>query len=296
MITGFNTDVEYDGVTYHVQTEDKGLRTPIILSLVYNGGTILASRRVPYDDLVKDGLNERALTERLQKQHKTICAAVQKGRIDEFKQKPPRSARPITEPIPDDQILSLPDEPTSVKVQTAEKSKSRAKQSKVQVKVETAISSPAIPMPPVSHEVDSKPRPTESELYSANVTVFEETPLVPMEAVKIVSDLAGMERASNENLSVEFIGDSDFRGGDTKMAVVMVCRGTSRKVVADSEVMIKILGSSFKPLIFHSRTDKNGLSRVNIQLPRFSSGRATVVVRAMSMGEEVEIRRAIAHG
>ena len=52
MITGYNTEVEYDGVVYHIQTEDKGLQTPLILSLVYSGGAILASRRTPYDDLI----------------------------------------------------------------------------------------------------------------------------------------------------------------------------------------------------------------------------------------------------
>ena len=45
MITGFNTDIEHGGVTYHVQTEDKGLETPLILSLVYVGGAIIASKR-----------------------------------------------------------------------------------------------------------------------------------------------------------------------------------------------------------------------------------------------------------
>src|SRR3712207_8634031 len=38
VITGFNTDIPFEGVTYHVQTEDKGLETPLILSLVYVGG------------------------------------------------------------------------------------------------------------------------------------------------------------------------------------------------------------------------------------------------------------------
>ena len=55
MITGFNTDIEHDGVVYHVQTEDKGLDSPIILSLVYAGGTILASKRSPYEDLIAEG-------------------------------------------------------------------------------------------------------------------------------------------------------------------------------------------------------------------------------------------------
>ena len=55
MITGFNTDIEFEGVTYHVQTEDKGLDSPLILSLVYVGGAIIASKRTPYDDLVSAG-------------------------------------------------------------------------------------------------------------------------------------------------------------------------------------------------------------------------------------------------
>ena len=85
MITGFNTDIEHEGVVYHVQTEDKGVSTPLILSLVYNRGTILASKRSPYDDLLIPAFDEKALSERLQKQHKLICAAVRAGRIEDLK-------------------------------------------------------------------------------------------------------------------------------------------------------------------------------------------------------------------
>ncbi len=85
MITGYNTDVEYDGVVYHVQTEDKGLQSPIILSLVYIGGAILASKRAPYDDLIASGFDQQVLAERLQRQHKLICAAVLAGRIEDLK-------------------------------------------------------------------------------------------------------------------------------------------------------------------------------------------------------------------
>ncbi|MGQ0761559.1 MAG: hypothetical protein ACT4OT_06025 [Acidobacteriota bacterium] len=85
MITGYNTDVEHNGVVYHVQTEDKGLRMPVILSLVYTGGAILASKRSPYDDLIANGFEENALIERLERQHKLICAAVHAGRIEELK-------------------------------------------------------------------------------------------------------------------------------------------------------------------------------------------------------------------
>lgn len=85
MITGYNTDVEHNGVVYHVQTEDKGVQTPLILSLVYAGGAILASKRTSYDDLIAAGFSREILTERLQRQHKLICAAVHAGRIEELK-------------------------------------------------------------------------------------------------------------------------------------------------------------------------------------------------------------------
>lgn len=85
LLTGFNTDVEYEGVVYHVQTEDKGLQTPIILSLVYTGGEILASKRSPYDDLIARGFDETVLAQRLSRQHKLICAAVHAGRIEDLK-------------------------------------------------------------------------------------------------------------------------------------------------------------------------------------------------------------------
>ena len=81
MITGFNTDIEFEGVTYHVQTEDKGLDTPLILSLVYVGGAIIAAKRTPYQDLVAGGFDESVLAERLQRQHKLICAAIRAGRM-----------------------------------------------------------------------------------------------------------------------------------------------------------------------------------------------------------------------
>lgn len=107
MITGYNTDVEFDGVVYHVQTEDKGLQTPIILSLVYSGGAILASKRSPYDDLVAGGFDEQVLADRLKRQHKLICAAVHAGRIEELKQLAGREA-PARVPEKPDETESLP--------------------------------------------------------------------------------------------------------------------------------------------------------------------------------------------
>ena len=80
MISGFNTDIEYDGIVYHVQTEDKGAPAHVLMSLVYDKGTILASKRTGYEG----GIDEKELGEQLSRQHKLICAAVNSGRISDL--------------------------------------------------------------------------------------------------------------------------------------------------------------------------------------------------------------------
>src|SRR5262245_14944734 len=92
MLIGYNTDVEHDGIVYHVQTEDKGLDTPVVVSLIYSGGAILASKRSPYDDLIASGFDNSKLAERLNRQHRVICAAIRAGRIDDLRKLSTREA------------------------------------------------------------------------------------------------------------------------------------------------------------------------------------------------------------
>ena len=81
MITGFNTDVKYKGVVYHVQTEDKGVGNPLIETLIYKGGEILSSRRLPYANLVA-AEDEPALTKLMEDQHKGMIMEIKRGRFD----------------------------------------------------------------------------------------------------------------------------------------------------------------------------------------------------------------------
>jgi hypothetical protein len=60
--------------------------------------------------------------------------------------------------------------------------------------------------------------------------------------------------------------------------------------------MLKVLGSSFRPVIFHAKTDANGLAKVHLQLPHFHAGRAALLVRAINGGEEIELRRIVTPG
>lgn len=82
MVTGFNTDVEYNGRIYHVQTEDKGASNPVIESLIYVGGEILASRKTPYSDLLQAGSRGEALSERVEAQHQRMIMDIRQGKYD----------------------------------------------------------------------------------------------------------------------------------------------------------------------------------------------------------------------
>jgi len=48
MLGGFNTNVRYRGRKFHVQTEDNGRANPKIITLLYEGGVILTSRKRAY--------------------------------------------------------------------------------------------------------------------------------------------------------------------------------------------------------------------------------------------------------
>ena len=81
MITGFNTDVKYRGLVYHVQTEDKGREHPLIETLIYKGGEILASRRLPYAQLVRETDAEKTIAHLMEEQHKAMILEVKRGKF-----------------------------------------------------------------------------------------------------------------------------------------------------------------------------------------------------------------------
>jgi hypothetical protein len=286
VITGYNTDIEFDGVTYHVQTEDKGLTRPVILSLVYDRGTILASKRLPYDDLLDGELDEEQLASRLQRQHRLICAAIQAGRIEDLRQMSLRDTVAAAE-----EIKPVFVDPDTEEVD-AEAAASVAEFEELFLPIPKPRFEGVLDVPvtrPIGSFVSVTPT-------AGTATVAPDDVVLPDEAVEIVSEMVGTERPANNKLSIELLGEAKFKGGEKKTVTFMVCRGTDRKVVNTAQVMVKVLGSSFRPLIFHASTDENGLASVNLQLPNFTSGRAALTARAVADGEEVELRRAITHG
>jgi len=81
MLTGFNTDFKYKGKVYHVQTEDNGVQNPVIVTLLYMGGAILASRKTSYADIIKFERLEKIVKELMENQHKQIIKDLVAGKF-----------------------------------------------------------------------------------------------------------------------------------------------------------------------------------------------------------------------
>jgi hypothetical protein len=273
VITGFNTDIEHDGVVYHVQTEDKGLDTPIILSLVYTGGTILASKRSPYQDLIAQGFSDEALAERLKRQHRLICAAIHSGRIDDLKKMSRAGREPLAqETIVDesiDETLASLDEPSTRAFEDFE--------------IEYGpITQEWTPPPPHVEEPEAEP---------------EETPAEPVavETADVSEAESAIEESLEDGLVIEILGDEEFYSGERYTLRVLI----SNRVAGDETplpnvaVSIKILGTTFRPLIYSLKTESDGVATVATQIPEFTSGRAAVLVRAVTKDQAAELRRII---
>lgn len=82
MITGYNTDIKHNERVYHLQTEDKGADNPVIESLIYMGGKIVASRQYSYASLLRSGYSEKAVQEMLDGQHRKMMRDIRGGKFD----------------------------------------------------------------------------------------------------------------------------------------------------------------------------------------------------------------------
>ncbi len=83
MFTGYNSDVEFDGEAFHVQTEDKGLDNPVVESRVYRGGQVVASVLTSYADLADSpDYSQDRIQRRMQEQHQSLIEDLQMGRLE----------------------------------------------------------------------------------------------------------------------------------------------------------------------------------------------------------------------
>jgi len=76
MIFGFNTEAVGKDAVYHVQTEDRGARNPVVDSIIYVGGKIVDRRKTPY---APAEVTQAQIEEMVRKQHKELVDAIRSG-------------------------------------------------------------------------------------------------------------------------------------------------------------------------------------------------------------------------
>ena len=120
MIVGFNHNITYRGVSFHVQTEDSGLKSPHLVTLLYHGGSIISSQRTSYADIVKVDNLDRVIEELAKEQHKGMLRRLTKGefdeRISEFGIPLGASAEQSSQQTPSDTLASEELEPQEVSI------------------------------------------------------------------------------------------------------------------------------------------------------------------------------------
>lgn len=254
MITGFNTDIEHDGVVYHVQTEDKGLESPLILSLVYVGGAILAAKRSRYEDLIAAGFDEDVLSKRLKRQHQLICAAINAGRIADLKR---MGAKGLEDPQAEATVIvaEVAPEVSDLPLRDTAPLDSSFLQNTV---------------PPAADE--------------SAYTVYDPRRQWP-------SEVAEPEGGVTLTISNE---EDFRAGETCNIRIELADRsGKRQKPLTGVPLSVKILGTSFRPQLYSVKTERGGLATVSATMPNFTSGRAAVLVRAVVKGETIEVRRVI---
>lgn len=100
MVVGFNHNIMYKGDVFHVQTEDSGLANPHIITLLYRGGTIIASKKTSYADIIKVDNLPQVVESIMKEQHKEMLRRLKAGEFDERAFPAPLQTSPVAQPAP----------------------------------------------------------------------------------------------------------------------------------------------------------------------------------------------------
>jgi hypothetical protein len=83
-LTGFNNNVRYRGMRFHIQTEDSGVTRPhIITHLFADGGHVIKSVRTDYAEHLDDPDRPGIVSRMMREQHRNMALDLRDGRLDD---------------------------------------------------------------------------------------------------------------------------------------------------------------------------------------------------------------------
>jgi hypothetical protein len=100
---------------------------------------------------------------------------------------------------------------------------------------------------------------------------------------------------SDSGLVLTLLNEREFYSAQTfAIRILLESRaGKKEKPVSGVTISLRILGTTFRPQIFSVKTGRDGVGVISGRIPYFDSGRAAIVIRAVSEGNAAELRRVI---
>ncbi|HOI45755.1 MAG TPA: hypothetical protein PLX50_09105 [Candidatus Aminicenantes bacterium] len=83
-MSGIVNRVEYKGVPFQVQTQDKGLGAPYVESLIYMSGKLIASRKTSYTEFLDRPDFQQVVQNIIDEQHRALLAEIQEGKFEHY--------------------------------------------------------------------------------------------------------------------------------------------------------------------------------------------------------------------
>ena len=265
MLTGYNTDVSYGGVLFHVQTEDKGINSPIILSLVYRAGTILAAKRTPYSNLIQDGtVDEAAVSQLLARQHQILVAAIQAGKSEKLVELSRHYSEKGKEP----------NEANAAAAASGAVVTNRSREQRGTTLLET-------------QRIETKVLRANSVLATSVSPGLGQSDAISFDQIMTGYLLNGSHA---EQPRIELLYPSKFRAGDEVTVRAAVFLG-GHQPSPGASVQLQVLGTKIKPQAWKSSTDVQGLVSFNIKIPVFTAGAAALIIKATAAnGQDTELK------
>jgi hypothetical protein len=81
-LLGYNTNVKHAGHMFHIQTEDSGIEHPHVITHLFTSGTILATKKISYAELVGADDWEERVRQMMKDQHKAMFVDLRDGTHD----------------------------------------------------------------------------------------------------------------------------------------------------------------------------------------------------------------------
>ncbi len=271
MITGFNTDVKHKNRVFHIQTEDKGEGNPYVESLVYVGGEILATKRTSYAEVVSAGRDDPAIQDLMEQQHRTMIAAIQRGRFDgpNGSVTVPEGMSSTSDPAPSTAVPPPPSPPP-------------------------AAAAPA-PAKAAKVEKPEKARPAKGEKGDATAPPGTKSPLA--ESDRSLDQMVLEYLVSDEvpeDVDLTLSPTPDFVAGRSVQTKLKATSGSPARPLAGASVSVRILSTSARAsTAFQGKTAGDGSCFLSFMVPAFPNGNAAAVIRVTGGKASSEVQYSI---